>query len=286
VRKVFCWETRSFAEIPKNIRRVITLSPSITATLIEMGLRELIAGISPWCSILREYGYDVPYVPVVGSYERIDRDRVLELSPDLALISGGYQLRVLDQLRSLGVPTYVVRLPRGIEFLELPIELGYVLNVIDKGFNAFRKAVQELCICRSSARGSFEGLRIAVAMVIGGELVVPGFATHVTQLAEACGVRCVNAEFEFSYVWGDRARELLERASKNVDALLIQAPSPRPDVKIVSRFLDISAFRRAVVLPVLSLSDYSPSFVHRFTRIMEIVRESRGIRVVKPKEIS
>ena len=287
LRKVYCLELRNFVDVPENVRSIASLTPSITATLIEMGLGNLIVGISPWCRVLELYGYPVPRVPIVGSYERVDKELLFRTKPDLVLISGGYQVKILSELRMLGLPTYVVRLPRGLEFVELPIELGYVLNKLDRGFEVFRRSIEDLCLCKAVVERTGLGKRItALAMVIGNELVVPGAATHVTQLAEACGVNCVNRELGFSYVWGDEAKRLLSRYSTSAELLLIQSPSPRPRVEDVSNFVDLSTFSTIVVLPVLSLSDYSPSSIARFAKITEIAVKSLGsVRVVQPHEL-
>lgn len=60
-------------------RRVVSLSPAITATLVALGWSDRVVGRTPWCA-----GVDA--VPVVGSLAEIDLERLSNLRPDLVLV--------------------------------------------------------------------------------------------------------------------------------------------------------------------------------------------------------
>jgi len=284
LRKVFCFELRSFLEVPENPMRVVSLTPSITATLIEMGLGKLIVGVSPWCRSLRCLGIDVPSLPVVGSYTGVNEVLLRELEPDLVLISGGYQAsKLVEVLRGLGVPFYVARLPRGLEFLEFGVELGYVLNAIPKGFQLLREGLSSLAKAREVAEAlGLAGARVVVAMRIGSDLVLPGFASHVVQALEVLGLECPNKSIESSYLWGSEAVSALEKLCAEADAVLYQQPLSEP--RIVEDEVSRACGKASVVyLPLLSLSDYSPHFAKRLPRLVQVLSEavkSRGSKLV------
>ncbi|MCI4456958.1 MAG: ABC transporter substrate-binding protein [Desulfurococcaceae archaeon] len=71
--------------------RIISLSPSVTETLVLLGLEDVIVGITPWC---RMYLKDPDNKIIVGSYLTILWDRIELLKPDIIFL----QSRVQDKL--------------------------------------------------------------------------------------------------------------------------------------------------------------------------------------------
>jgi ABC-type hemin transport system substrate-binding protein len=62
-------------EEQQNGERIVSLSPSITATLVDVGAEEYIVGRSAFCKSVRED------IPVVGDLYNIDYERLLRLHP-------------------------------------------------------------------------------------------------------------------------------------------------------------------------------------------------------------
>ena len=60
--------------------RIVSMSPGITQTLVDLGLEDHIVGRSPFCN-----GVDTS-VPVVGDYHDIDFERLLSLKPTAVLV--------------------------------------------------------------------------------------------------------------------------------------------------------------------------------------------------------
>ena len=60
-------------------RRVVSLSPAISATLVALGHADRVAGRTPWCGGL-------PQVPVVGTSMDVDLERMVAIDPDLIVI--------------------------------------------------------------------------------------------------------------------------------------------------------------------------------------------------------
>lgn len=68
------------AESPAPALRVVSLSPAITRTLIDLGAGELLVGRTPFCR-------DLPgAVPAVGSLVEIDFEALLAARPELVLV--------------------------------------------------------------------------------------------------------------------------------------------------------------------------------------------------------
>ena len=282
MRRVYCYELRRYLEVPDRVERVVSLTPSVTAALVDLGFRESIVGVSPWCRLLREYGVDVPDTPIVGSYASVDVGMLKELEPDLVLLAGGYQLRIVEDLERAGIRYFVTRLPRGLEVLEFPIEVSYVVGRVDRGFELVRRGLEGLWRARELVKSlGLEDAGVLVAMRIGRDFVLPGIASHVVQCLGAVGLRVLNDVIEASYVWGERAEGLAKELCADVDAILYQLPTLYPregEAKLPS-----SCTSKAIVLlPVLALSDYSHLFLARLSKILRYVASvlNRGDRYV------
>ncbi len=73
-----CAEQQS--ELQGDGERVVSMSPGITQTLVDLGLKKHIVGRSPFCNGIDES------VPVVGDYYDVDFERLLSLKPTIVLV--------------------------------------------------------------------------------------------------------------------------------------------------------------------------------------------------------
>ncbi|MFO0873299.1 MAG: hypothetical protein U0575_04935 [Phycisphaerales bacterium] len=60
--------------------RIVSLSPAITRTLVGLGLGDRIVGRTPWCE------WVPPDVPIVGSLQDYDAERIVRLHPTHVLV--------------------------------------------------------------------------------------------------------------------------------------------------------------------------------------------------------
>ncbi len=289
VRRVYCYELRSFLEVPEKVERIVSLTPSVTATLIELGLRERIVGISLWCRSLRSFGIDIPDVPVVGSYTDIRYEVMKSLEPDLVLLAGGYQVKLVDRLHELGIPYFVTRLPRGLEVLDLPIEIGYAINVVDKGLEVAKKCLECFWRAREIVLANDTKLKVLAVMKIGSDVVLPGIASHVAQTLGVVGLSCLNTMVSGSYIWGLEALKKLKELCRKADVVLYQVPKLAPEI-LEDEVVTACKEQSIAFLPTLSLSDYSPSYMRRLTKLINIVfelgKERSCRKVVSAKELA
>ncbi len=64
-------------------RATVSLSPAITATLVDLGVGDAVVGRTPWCWAVPET------VPAVGSLLEIDYERLIEAGPAAVLVQPG-----------------------------------------------------------------------------------------------------------------------------------------------------------------------------------------------------
>ena len=86
-------------------RRIVSLVPSLTEALFELGLGERVVGVTEWCVHPAE---GVAGLPRVGGTKNADVDRIRSLAPDLVIANQEENTRrVVDRLRAAGIPVWV-----------------------------------------------------------------------------------------------------------------------------------------------------------------------------------
>lgn len=93
--------------LPEKVERIVSLSPSLTDCVVELGLTDRLVGRSAWCWRPPE----IRKLPVVGSYTGVREEVLHRLDPDLILTTSGVQEDLARKLARAGEPVYVVPLP-------------------------------------------------------------------------------------------------------------------------------------------------------------------------------
>lgn len=111
--------------VPENPQRVIALAPSITEIVFELNQGHRLKGVT----IYSDYPEAATALPKVGSYVRLDLERIVALDPDLCLaVKDGNPKDVVTRLEALKIPVYVVN-PRSLStVMDTLLEVGTLLN--------------------------------------------------------------------------------------------------------------------------------------------------------------
>ena len=89
--------------LARPAKRVIAMAPHITELLFAAGGGARVVGAMNYS----DYPEAAKRIPLVGSDQLIDMERVLSLKPDLLVVwKSGNTARQLEQLKSLGLPMY------------------------------------------------------------------------------------------------------------------------------------------------------------------------------------
>ena len=118
-------QTGRRVNLPDHPRRLVSIAPSITETLFEMGLGDRLVGDTDYC----DYPPQAKALPHVGALLNPNLEKIVELKPDLVLGTDEANRReTADQLERLGIPLYGVTahtVDGAIQSLE---DLGHVLD--------------------------------------------------------------------------------------------------------------------------------------------------------------
>lgn len=115
--------------VPQSPSRVISLAPNITEIIYDLGCEDRLQGVTTYS----DYPAAAKALPIVGSYVRLDLEKIVSLKPDLCIaIKDGNPKETVMRLESLGVPVYAVN-PRSLDtIMSSVIAIGELLNVSER----------------------------------------------------------------------------------------------------------------------------------------------------------
>ena len=106
-------------------KRIVSLAPNITEILFSLGLDEEIVGVSTHCNFPAMARSKVR----VGSYIRLDFEKIASLHPDVIIATGAGNTRdMVDRLEKLGFQTYVIYPKNFRDILQSIAHIGQVVN--------------------------------------------------------------------------------------------------------------------------------------------------------------
>ena len=114
----------------------MALAPSITEIIFALGRQDRLKGITQFSN----YPAEAARLPKVGSYVRLDLERIVALSPDLCIaIKDGNPKETVERLQSLNIPVFAVN-PRNLETVMQTIQkVGDILNASDQAKTLVQK---------------------------------------------------------------------------------------------------------------------------------------------------
>jgi iron complex transport system substrate-binding protein len=115
--------------IPDDPQRVVALAPSITEIIFALGQQNRLKGTTQFSN----YPAEAAKLPKVGSYVRLDLERIVALHPDLCIaIKDGNPKETIERLQSLNIPVFAVN-PRNLETVMQTIQrVGDILNASER----------------------------------------------------------------------------------------------------------------------------------------------------------
>ncbi len=166
--------------------RVISLVPSLTLTLAELGLdRSQLVGRTPWCIHPESFVQDVP---IVGGTKTPSLAKIRNARPDLVVLDREENPKEFyDALIELGIEVYVSTVEHPNEVPEMLIELGQLLNLETK-------AVQLAQEIRAELSSDFDSGPTILPMIWHDPLMAVAPTKYAGALLECCGFKVPNLE--------------------------------------------------------------------------------------------
>ncbi len=122
-------------KIPNYPKRIISLAPSITEILFDLGLNEEIAGVTDFC----DFPEAVLNKPRIGGFVNPSMEKIVSLKPDLIIATrDGNRWETIHRIEDLGFSVYVIN-PKGFDGVMKTIKnIGEVLGRGDESRRIIR----------------------------------------------------------------------------------------------------------------------------------------------------
>ena len=100
-------EDGNLIRLEKPARRIISLAPSVTELLFAIGAGSQVVGVIEYS----DFPPEAKALPVIGRFDLLDIERILELEPDLIIgWKSGNPRASIKQLKRLGLSVYLAKL--------------------------------------------------------------------------------------------------------------------------------------------------------------------------------
>ncbi len=177
-------DATGFEHAPRPVRRVVSLVPSETEALFDLGAGDLVVGRTDWCV---EPAGRVENIPSIGGTKTPRVDAIVALCPDLVLANREENVRRhVEALRAAGVVVHVSYPRTALDAARLLRDLGSLLGLGREADDAARTV--EAAVADAARRAPSPRPRVFVAIwwdpVMGAS---PD--TYVAGVVEAAGGR-------------------------------------------------------------------------------------------------
>jgi ABC-type Fe3+-hydroxamate transport system substrate-binding protein len=174
--------------VPPEILRVVSLAPSVTETLVDLGFADRLVGVSDFC-------VPPPNHPVrrVGGLLNPDLEVIRTLHPDVLIgTTSGNDPGLASQAEALGLPLYILNTPDVAAVLASVESLAALLGDPDRGARLAGDLRRRLAAVETRVKGRD---RPRLLFVVWAEpLVVPGSGAFLTDAIRRAGGRSVTAD--------------------------------------------------------------------------------------------
>jgi iron complex transport system substrate-binding protein len=110
-------------EVPREVRRIVTLAPNLTETIYALGLEDRLVGDTVYC--------DTPPAaklkPHVGAPQNPSLEAIVSLHPDVVLVAEVNEFATMDALARLGIAVYGTE-PHTVE--QMLATIGHIAEII------------------------------------------------------------------------------------------------------------------------------------------------------------
>lgn len=178
--------------------RIVSLAPSITEILYDLGLEDRIAAVTDFC----DYPQGAKNKPKIGGFANPSLEAIVAARPDLVVMTeDSNPSEVRNRLNKLGINTYVFRVKRLRELPQGIRNLGSVLGIRDKATRRAAEIEAQLESYTPKVQQSSSGdLRRKALFIIQPEpLIVAGPGTVIDDALTLLGLQNIAADAKTPY---------------------------------------------------------------------------------------
>lgn len=185
-------------EVSAQPQRIVSLVPSVTEILYELGVAERLVGVTRYCT----YPPQATTKAQVGDYGDPNLEAIAALEPDLVILAAdAANPALLARIEALAIPVYIIY-PKGVQEAIAAIrQIGQVVGAAEAGEAAAQRLQEAIEGVRGAAAGPVRPR--VVFCVMPQPLVVAGPGTLIDDLIQlAGGINVVPAGPSRYPTWG------------------------------------------------------------------------------------
>jgi len=178
----------SFSSPPE---RIVSLAPSVTEILYDLGLGEHIVAVTDFCDYPPEAGTK----PKVGGFSNPSLEAIVAARPDMVVMTDeGNPLEVFEKLKKLRINTYIFRAKRLNELPQGLRDLGTFLGVRHQAVVRAKKIEQVLRRCERELKSTApHRVKKAIFIIQPEPLIVAGSGTVIDDVFLLLGLQNIAA---------------------------------------------------------------------------------------------
>ena len=176
-------QTGRLVKMPARVQRIVALAPSITEIIYALGQEKRLVGVTRYS----DYPEAANGLPKVGSYVRLDLERIVALKPDICFgIREGNPKQQVQQIEALGIPVYIID-PRNLAGIMAAIKgMGTALDADGRAASLTREMGLRIAAVRRLAGASSSRPRVFF-QVDAAPIITAGTNTFTHELITLAG---------------------------------------------------------------------------------------------------
>lgn len=209
---------RPFPLPGRGPERIVSMAPNITEILFALGLGGRVVGATRFC----DHPPEASRIPRIGGLVDPNLEIIRSLDPDLVIAFRGNPLRLVDRVRRLGLPVFVLDIGAGLEQLPpLIAKIGRITRTEDRAEALAAGIRGRLAAVDSALKDVLERPR-AFVLLYGQGLWTCGGESFVNDLIARAGGTNVAAALPKK--WALYKRERIIRDDPDVVFILARSP--------------------------------------------------------------
>ncbi len=170
-------------EIRRPPERIVSLVPSLTELLFDLGAGPRVAGVSDYCL---HPAAALAKLPRVGGQKDPDLEKLTALAPDLVVVAKEENLRRdVERLDTAGVPVYVTDCKTLDDATRLPFQLGAAVGAPRAASDALHQALVDGIA--EARRAAPQPPLSCICFVWRDPWIAAGGDTYLSDVLAACG---------------------------------------------------------------------------------------------------
>ena len=244
---------------PIPATRIVSLAPSITETVLALGAKDALIGVSRFCEFP-----EVKELPKAGGFNDVSVETIVALKPQVLVVakSPGNQ-KAVETVARLGISVLALPLTTVEDVVTAMNELGRLLG---KDVEA-KTLIEELKGAREKERSVKVKQPKRVLFVVGfAPLVVAGPGSFADELLQDCGAKNAAEKAPTAYPMYS-----MEKAVTLVPDVVVDASDVREGRDAVEK---LGAMKKAkwVTVPTKALLHPGPALAKALPSLCELVR--------------